>query len=106
MAKKLLDIITLSKCGTEWLKEVQRDLQQINIQNLKDRTECRNKIMHANFEQGTSRQPGKKWTDERKREHSERMKRIWEEKRKKKKKTSENEIMNSGSIALLKGNNR
>ena len=80
-AKKILNVITKSKCGTGRLKEVQRDLQQINIENLEDRTECRNKITNGKFEQRTSRQPGKKWTGERKKEHSERMKRFWEEKR-------------------------
>lgn len=81
-AKKLLNIITKSKCGTEWLTEVQKDLQHINIKNLEDRTECRNKIKNVKFEQRSSRQPGKKWTAERKKEHSERMKKFWEEKRK------------------------
>ncbi|KAK9882109.1 hypothetical protein WA026_018951 [Henosepilachna vigintioctopunctata] len=76
--KKLLDIIMNSKCGTEWLKEVQKDLQQINMKNLEDRTECRYKIAHVKFEQKSNRQPGVKWTDERKKEHSERMKRFWE----------------------------
>lgn len=80
-AKKILSIITQSKCGTEWLTEVRRDLQQINIDNLEDRTECRNKIKNFKFEQRISRQPGKKWTAERKKDHSERMKRFWEEKK-------------------------
>lgn len=83
IAKKILNIITTSKCGTEWLKEVDKDLQQINIQNFEDRTECRTRIMNAKFEPRTSRKSGKTWTEERKREHSERMKRLWEERRKK-----------------------
>lgn len=82
IAKQLLNIITKSRGGTEWLKEVNKDLQQIKIQNMEDRTECRNKIMSVQFEERTVQQPGKKWTDARKKEHSERMKRVWEEKRK------------------------
>ncbi|KAK9884156.1 hypothetical protein WA026_005108 [Henosepilachna vigintioctopunctata] len=79
--KKLLNMIMNSKCGTEWLKEVQKDLQQINTKNLEDRTECRYKIAHVKFEQKLNRQPGVKWTDERKKEHSERMERFWEAKK-------------------------
>ena len=93
---------TGSKCGTEWLKEVQRDLQQICIENFDDRTECHNKIANAMFELRTSRQPGKQWADERKK-HSERMKSFWEMKRKK---SFKNEIVNSGTTVLPKGNNR
>ncbi|KAK9892324.1 hypothetical protein WA026_019778 [Henosepilachna vigintioctopunctata] len=70
--KKLLDIIMKSKCRTEWLKKVQEDILQINIKNLEDRTECRYKIAHVKFEQKSNRQPGIKWTDERKKEHSDR----------------------------------
>lgn len=70
-----------------------RDLQQINLANLEDSSEFRNKIMIDKFEKETSRQPG----ETQKKEHSEMLKKYWEEKRK-------NEILSSSSIAVLKGN--
>lgn len=65
--------------------------------------ECRNKIVSVKFEQKKkkkpSRQLGKQWTDQRKKELSERMKKYFGKGRGK---SSQNEMSSSSSIALLK----
>lgn len=86
-AKKLLNIVTNSKNKTKWLLEVEDDLKELNITelDLNDRNKFRNKVNKGKLQENTKVGiTGTKWTDERKREHSERMKKIWQERKRKK----------------------
>lgn len=86
ITKRLFDITKLSKNKSKWLNETEEDLRQMKIteNDMKDRTKFRNIINKHKFEQNlTVRRKGKEWTEERKRKHSEHMKRVWEERKNK-----------------------
>ena len=87
LTKKIFNIVAISKNKTNWIKETQDDLKLLGLtdEDIKDRTKFRNKIKNKKFEQEPKKKRnGIKWTEERKTEHSECMKRYWEIRRRKK----------------------
>jgi len=87
LTKRIFDITNISKNKSKWLTETEEDIKQMKItgNDMADRKKFRNTIRKHKFEQELRiKQRGRKWTDEQKREHSERMKRIWEQKKNRK----------------------
>lgn len=87
LTRRIFEIASKSKNKTKWITETEADIKELGItqDNLNNREQFRNIIQkHTLKQEHTKNRIGKKWSEERKREHSERMKRIWEERRKKK----------------------
>ena len=87
LTKRIFDVVNNSVNKTNWFKEIEEELKQVGIsrENINERDKYRNKIMNAKFVVKERKKTGKIWTEQRKQEHSERMKRFWEERRKTKK---------------------
>ncbi|KAI5720012.1 hypothetical protein M8J77_000651 [Diaphorina citri] len=72
------------KTQVPWFKEVKKDLEEIGIveEDIFNRNVLRNKVdSFAGFQQQPKKKTGARWTDERKQQHAERMKRFWKEKK-------------------------
>ena len=84
LTRRIFNIINSSKNKLKWITEIEEDLKQLGItkEAIKDRQQFRNLIKKCIFKQNPmGKNTGMKWSDERKKEHSERMKRVWEERR-------------------------
>ena len=70
--------------NTNWHHEIEEDLKQAGVSKdmIKEREKFRNKIKNTKFEVKEKKKSGALWTDQRKHEHSLRMKSFWEEKKK------------------------
>jgi len=86
LTKQIFNLITSSKMKTNWYNEVQEDLKQCKIleKEIADRQHFRDKIKKHKFEKEPTRTTGRKWTEDRKKKHSEFMKRFWREKKQRK----------------------
>lgn len=84
LTKKIFNIANASKLKTNWIKEVHEDmvLFKISEDDIQDRGKFRILIRNTKIEQISKKDTaGKKWTEERKKKHSELMKRFWEDKK-------------------------
>lgn len=84
LTKQIFNIVIKSKGKTNWMKETLEDLRQLEIkeEEIHDRSKFRNIIKNKKFElKFKTKRTGIAWTEERKREHGELMKRFWEGKR-------------------------
>lgn len=86
ISRQILTVINSGKGKTKWIKEVEEDLRQANItiNDAGNRNEFRNTIKKHTFDTTTQKRPGCKWTAERKKQHSEHMKKIWAQRKQKK----------------------
>ena len=80
----MLNLALSMKNQNNWLKEISEDLNEIGLreETIQDRTKFRTVIHKHKFSEKPTRQNAG-WTEQRKREHSERMKRYWEERKNK-----------------------
>lgn len=89
LTKKIFNIATTNTVKINWVQETLEDLKSLNIstEDMTDREKYREKIRKQKFEQiPKEKKTGKKWTEERKKKHSEYMRDYWEERRKRQKK--------------------
>ena len=94
MQKKMLCIIQSKKVKISWLEETKQDLKEINIteDTIRNRKAFGNLVANHTFKETPKKITGKQWTEERKKQHSEFMKRFWEEKKKKQPSTQVNKF--------------
>lgn len=85
LSKKIFDYFDKNpKTKVTWFVEVKKDISEMQIseEEILDRNKFREKIdQFKNFEERQKKKTGTKWTDERRSEHSERMKRYWTERK-------------------------
>ena len=86
LTKRIFKYLWEKKSSTNWIQEVKKDLERNNIreQETMDRDTFRKKVLSMEgFRGGLERKPGVKWSEERKKQHSDRMKEVWKRKREK-----------------------
>lgn len=83
LTKRIFNIICNSKNKSKWIKETENDMQQMNItkQDIENRNKFRTMVTKHKFEPMPKQRDGVKWTEGRKRKHSETMRRVWEERK-------------------------
>ena len=83
LTKKIFNVINCSIKKTNWFHEIEDDLTQagINKETINNRNDFRNKIANIKFEAKEKKKTGVLWTEQRKKEHSERMKKFWQKKK-------------------------
>ena len=88
LTKKIFDFCLNKKATQTWFQEIAKDLQlnHITTQDVLDRNKYRSQIRNIKEFQGEHRPPrtGTAWSQERKKEFSERMKAVWAERKKNK----------------------
>ncbi|KAK7863099.1 hypothetical protein R5R35_001024 [Gryllus longicercus] len=73
------------KTQMTWIKEVKKDMEEMGIdgEEVERREEFRKKIRgFQGFQEKAKKKTGAKWTEERKKQHGERMKEYWKERKK------------------------
>lgn len=85
LTKKIFNVVNSSVKKTNWFQEVEEDLKQAGIdeESINSRDKFRSRITNTKFEVKEKKKTGTTWTEQRKQEQSQRMKRFWEEKKKK-----------------------
>ena len=83
LTKRLFKIINSKKVKIKWLEETKADLQEINITEdiIENRGAFGTKVAKHKFVEKPKKKTGRKWSTERKMQHSAFMKRFWEEKK-------------------------
>ena len=83
LTKKILKLALTLKIRNNWLTEIHEDLQEIGIDDktIKEKVKFRNLVNQHKFAEKPKRKHTG-WTEERRKEHSARMKRYWEDKKK------------------------
>ena len=83
LTKKIFNVINCSIKKTNWFHEIEDDLMQagINKEMINNRIDFRNKIANIKFDAKEKKRTGVLWTEQRKKEHSERMKKFWQKKK-------------------------
>ena len=90
LTKKLFDYLWNKKTTTTWIKEVRKDLEKSNIEEIKmlDRGTFRILIQNLEgFQVERTAKTGRAWTDEQKKQHSAYMKEYWRKRKLKTNKT-------------------
>jgi len=79
LTKQIFTLINSYKVKPIWFREVDKDMGEVgfDVGNLRDRTLFRETIQNAGFQERERRTNGRPWTQERKEEHSRRMKVVW-----------------------------
>ena len=89
LTKRILDYVTSLKNSTPWLEELRKDLKNANIctRDILQKDTFKNKVKkwEVKSEQPREKQYRPKWSEERKKAHSERMKAYWNNKKNPKK---------------------
>lgn len=88
LTRQIFDKANTSKSKTKWITETEEDIKEMEStqDNTNNRQQFRNIIKKYTLKQKhIDKRTGNKWSEDRRREHSECMKRIWEERRKQKK---------------------
>lgn len=80
LTKRIFNYLTEIKATTNWVKEVQKDLEEMKITEdiIQNRDEFRKTIDGFKNFKDRDHKTGRKWTDEQKRNNSEKMKKVWE----------------------------
>ncbi|XP_046834337.1 uncharacterized protein LOC124431022 [Vespa crabro] len=86
LTKRLLIYLWEKKATTSWIQEVKKDLERNNIseEEIIDREIFRKRILNMEGFQGRlKKKPGAKWSEDRNKQHSEKMKEYWWERKRK-----------------------
>lgn len=86
LTKRIFKYLWEKRSTTSWIQEVKKDLERNNIREVEtvDREIFRKKVLSMEGFQGRVRKkPGAKWSEDRKQQHSQRMKEYWKERKRK-----------------------
>ena len=83
--KRIFDFFDSNpKTKLTWFIEVKKDLEEMKIEeeDVENRNEFRRRVKQfEGFQEKRKRKTGAKWTEERKKQHSERMKKYWSDRK-------------------------